>query len=224
MQAVIAVCFILNIYVVFASVLLIALFMGTLISFDFIELLDYINVLGVSLFVFLNNFNTKPYRRIFLPYATPLLRVFTGVGLVVLAFSEKLLNPELAVQFLEKNPWNFMQMLGFDYSDYLFVLSAGFVELAIGIVFILGTVVRINTLVIVSVMITTNIVFVVYGNYKDGLTEIIGHLPIIATAIVLLTQGAGRRLVIYPYNGFDIAGYVSKMVRIASRRPLVASD
>lgn len=81
-------------------------------------------------------------------HAIDIVRIGTGVSLITLAFTEKLLYPELGIQFLALHPWNFMQPLFPWFSDQLFVLSTGFAEAIFGLVFIFGYVTRINTVVI----------------------------------------------------------------------------
>ena len=59
---------------------------------------------------------------------------------MILGFSEKILAPELGVNFLEGHSWNFMNAIGLNFSDYLFTLSAGATEFILGLVFVLGIV------------------------------------------------------------------------------------
>jgi uncharacterized membrane protein YphA (DoxX/SURF4 family) len=176
-----------------AAILLLLLYLGMEYSFGVVESCNYINFVGIALFLM---FNSLPYnccQRNLQPYALFFLRVFTGAALIFLAMSEKLLRPEWGMAFLKEYHWNFMAHMGFNYPDSLFVLSAGFVELTLGIIFIIGTVTRINTLVLASLMVTSNIMFLLEKNYSDALIEIIGHLPILATAIVLITLGTGHQ-------------------------------
>lgn len=81
-------------------------------------------------------------------HSVDMVRIGTGVSLIALACTEKLLYPELGMQFLAEHHWNFMQPLFPLFSDQLFVLSTGFAEMLFGIVFILGYVPRITTAVI----------------------------------------------------------------------------
>ncbi len=182
-----------NRFIFAAAVLLLLLYLGMEYSFGVVASCDYINFLGIALFLM---FNSLPYnccQRNLQPYALFFLRVFTGAALVFLAMSEKLLRPEWGMAFLTKYHWNFMAHMGFNYADSLFVLSAGFVELTFGIIFIIGTITRINTLVLASLMMTSNITFFIQKDYSEALIEVIGHLPIIATAIVLIILGAGNQ-------------------------------
>jgi uncharacterized membrane protein YphA (DoxX/SURF4 family) len=81
-------------------------------------------------------------------YAVDIVRIGTGVSLIALACTEKLLYPELGMQFLVEHHWNFMQPFFPWFSDELFVLSTGCAEMLFGIVFILGYVTRITTVTI----------------------------------------------------------------------------
>lgn len=81
-------------------------------------------------------------------YAVDIVRIGTGVSLITLACTEKLLYPELGMQFLALHPWNFMLPYFPWFTDQLFVLSTGFAEMLFGIVFVFGYITRINTVVI----------------------------------------------------------------------------
>lgn len=124
-------------------------------------------------------------------YALSLLRLGTGATLLILGFSEKLLRPELGINFLVQHPWNFMPMLGFSqYSDYLFVLSAGSVEALFGLIFILGVVTRLNALVLAIVFSIPMFIL--------GPIELAGHLPHFAAVVLLLLFGNGGHFLLVP--------------------------
>ncbi len=130
----------------------------------------------------------------FKPYSVDSLRIFTGISLVTLGFSEKLFGALYGQAFLANYQWNFMTLLGFDlFNDRLFVLSAGVCEVILGIILILGTTTRLTMLAISGLMLTSNIVFILQGNNKAALVEFVGHLPIIGTALVLILLGYGQR-------------------------------
>ncbi len=117
--------------------------------------------------------------------AMPALRVFTGLSVMWLAFSEKLLNPALALAFLREYPsFNFMQLLGFSwFSDELFVYAAGAVELTIGLLLAVGVLPRI---VILFMWVPFNMTIPLLPPQ-----ELLGHLPILAVMYaVFLTGGA----------------------------------
>ena len=116
-------------------------------------------------------------------YALPVLRMGTGATLLFLGFSEKILHPEFGIHFLEGHPWNFMQLLGVPYSDYLFTLSAGAVESLFGVIFILGVVTRFHALVVA--------IFFSIPLFILGPMELTGHMPHFAAILILLLFGAG---------------------------------
>jgi len=189
-QAIVGLMLIFNLFTTSAALVLIVIYAMLGSQFGMLEILDYLNILGVALFLVLSNRERIQQQ----DFAVPALRVLTGCALVVLAFSEKLLNPNLGLNFLAVNDWNFMQTLGVaGYSNELFILSAGFVELLIGTLFILGLVTRINTLVLLFFMITSNVVFVVQNSLSNALVELGGHLPVVAISLILLSSGAGRK-------------------------------
>lgn len=119
-------------------------------------------------------------------FAIKLLRIVLGVSLIALALTEKLLQPELALNVLAQHPLNFMVHLGINFSDSWFVLGAGMVELFIGLLFVLGLMVRTTTLVILGLMVASNSYFFWIGNYPLAMMELIGHLPVFAVGILLL--------------------------------------
>ena len=67
-------------------------------------------------------------------------------------------------------------------------------EVVFGCILILGVVTRLNTLVIAVFMLLSNITFMFQSNQPAALIELIGHLPIIASAVILLFLGYGQRL------------------------------
>lgn len=172
---------------------LLALYAGLVVKTGPLAALEYFNVVGTAAFL-LCMFHPLPHVRARLePFALPLLRIATGIALVVLGFEEKLLNPHYAQQFLDTYMWNFMRNLGVEnYSDRLFILSAGTMEVVFGVILILGTTTRLNIIAISGFMLTSNLTFLAEGHMREALTEIIGHLPIMATAIVCVAFGGGR--------------------------------
>ncbi len=83
-------------------------------------------------------------------HAIEIVRIGVAITLIVLAFTEKLMYPELSLSFLSVHDWNFMQPIFPWFTDKLFVLSTGFAELAFGVIFIFGYLTRINTVLIAS--------------------------------------------------------------------------
>lgn len=183
----VGIAFIVNLLVPAASVVLLLVYIGVMIQHGFVETLDHVDIIGYSVFLFMMTAPQQWGLTYYKQWAIPTLRFFTGAALIVLGLSEKLLNPQLAMSFLQDHHWNFMQMLGMQFfTDELFILSAGFTEMLFGIIFILGVVTRINTAVLAIFFTTTAIVL--------GPTEIIGHLPFFGIVALFLLYGSGEHL------------------------------
>ncbi len=118
-----------------------------------------------------------------LPWALPALRISVGISVLVLAFSEKLLNVRLGELFLEEYPkFNVLGWAGIDwFTDERFVLLIGIIETMAGCALIAGYLPR---LVILGLWIPFNLGIVFLPPQ-----ELIGHLPILATMYVLLVRG-----------------------------------
>jgi hypothetical protein len=143
--------------------------------------LENLLILAIALFIYLNEINETHKLFAYQPWAVPILRTGAGMSLVVLAFTEKFLHPELALQFLSEHNWNFVKLLGFNFSNQLFVLSAGFMETIFGLMFIFGYVVRINTLVMASFFATSVTTMAI----QSGVWEV-EDLLIYAVAIIFI--------------------------------------
>ncbi len=126
--------------------------------------------------------NPTPYRCVATrgtdSYAMTSLRVGLGLGLTVVAFTEKLANPGLAREFLKHYPLNFTSWLGIPMSDDLFVLCAGTTELIIGLCLTFGFFPR---LVIATAWVFINITLTIFN-----WVELVGHLPLYGAMAVLL--------------------------------------
>ncbi len=119
-------------------------------------------------------------------HAVTALRVLTGLALVIVAFSEKLLNPELSSAFLrEYSHFNVLRSLfGWDWvTDRLFGDLAGIVEATIGILLITGVLTRV---VILAMWIPFNLTVPLLPP-----VELLGHLPIFGIMYLLLLYGSG---------------------------------
>ncbi len=118
-----------------------------------------------------------------LPHALPVLRICAGVSVLVLGFTEKLLNVELGIAFLQEYPrFNVAQELGIDwFTDRRFVYAVGIVEVTAGCALLAGYLPR---LVILALWIPFNL-----GIAFLPPQELIGHLPILSTMYVLLVRG-----------------------------------
>jgi hypothetical protein len=122
------------------------------------------------------------------PLAPALLRVFAGLSILVLALSEKLLNPALGVAFLREYPhFNVARALGLAwFTDERFILAAGVVELAIGATLMAGVLPR---LVIFAMFVPFNLTIPFLPA-----TELLGHLPIFAVMYVLMFHNPLQRV------------------------------
>ena len=127
-----------------------------------------------------------------------LLRLGVGAALVVLAFSEKLTNPAMAVETLRDYPaLDVFSWVGIDLAPTTFVAIAGAVELLFGLLVISGAMPQVAVLV---AMVPFNATLLLFGQ-----TELVGHLPVYGVFLALLVYGS------------DPA--VSRAVRWLPRRP-----
>lgn len=195
LQAAIGIMLIANRAIHIAGILMLVLHAGVAVKYGMLAALEYGILIGIALFLIFNNVADPVRREKLKMYSVDALRIWTGISLVALAFGEKLGPAALGQAFVAEYQWNFMEALGFGvFDDRLFVLSAGMVELALGLVLILGTVTRLAVFTLSVMMALSNVVFVAQGNKEAALIEFIGHMPIIGTALVLMLLGYGRRL------------------------------
>lgn len=124
-----------------------------------------------------------------LPYAVPALRILTGFAVVVLGFTEKLWNFDLARAFLRTHPFNFTSATPITLTDDQFILAAGLVEVTVGILIMSGLWTR---LVILVALVPFNLTVPFFG-----WGELVGHLPVYGALVVLLIWGAGQDLTPY---------------------------
>ena len=124
-----------------------------------------------------------------LPYAVPALRILTGFSIVVLGFTEKLWNFDLARQFLTEQRFNFTAATPFPLTNDQFILAAGLIEATIGVLLISGYLTR---PVILGALVPFNLSVPFFG-----WQELIGHMPVYGALVVLLIWGAGQNLAPY---------------------------
>jgi uncharacterized membrane protein YphA (DoxX/SURF4 family) len=195
LQAAIGILLIANRFVRHAAILLILLHLGLTIQFGILSAFEYLVMIGIAVFLLINNLPTHELRERFKPYSVDLLRIFAGISLITLGFSEKLIGAMMAESFLAAYNWNFFAILGLDFfTDRLFVLSAGFIEVIFGIILVLGTTTRLNVLALSAVLLASNILFIIEGNKEAALVEFVGHMPVIGVALILILLGSGQRL------------------------------
>ncbi|WP_421321016.1 hypothetical protein [Aeromonas veronii] len=173
---------------------LIILSIITMIAFPFKLYINYIfEFLSIGLFMLLTGSNNtaidhwimsrlsldneKAWR-----LAITILRVGIGAQLAILALTEKLINPGLALVFIERFPfYNFFPALGWSaVTDLHFVYFIGISELVLGIILMLGVANRLVMLALTAAFIATAII--------HGVHEVEGHLPIFASALILLLE------------------------------------
>lgn len=194
LQAIIGILLIANRFVRYAATLMIFLHLGLTIQFGVIAALEYLIMVGIALFLLINNLPTTELRDRFKPYSVAVMRILTGISLITLGLAEKLFGAVMAESFLAANLWNFMPALGLDFfTDRLFALSAGMMEVISGVILALGTAICLNVLALSIVLLASNVLFIVEGNKEAALVEFVGHMPVIGVALVLLLLGAGQR-------------------------------
>ncbi|MGH2690978.1 MAG: hypothetical protein ACRDHM_00550 [Actinomycetota bacterium] len=114
------------------------------------------------------------------------LRLMVGGALIVLAFTEKLARPGLALEFLDHFPaFNILQSVGLEVSDITFIRIAGSVELLFGLLIISGA---LPQLAVIAAGIPFNATL-----FFLGTEELIGHLPIYGAMLALLVYGSSDR-------------------------------
>lgn len=196
LQLIAGLMILLGLYERIGGFIIIFLFVIAVSEYGLVEMMDTLEMLGFALYAIIigrpkwkladSEVLSRLTHRIH-EYGLPLLRVGTGLNLMVLSFSEKILAPELTADFLTHFDWNFMQGLGFEwFTNYWFAYSAGVVEFLFGLFFLLGLVTRLTTVVLAGFLVTTLALL--------GPVELIGHLPHFSISFVLILLGSGSRL------------------------------
>lgn len=195
-QLLIGLMFLLGIYARIASVLLAFLWCAAIPFVGLEPLIEDIWVLSIIFFIMImgNDYfsliSVKSLKEItyrYRSYALPILRIGTGITLIVLGFTEKILRPELGLNFLAQHDWNFLASFGV--SDYLFVLMAGATESMLGLLLLLGILTRLTAFI-------TAIIFSI-PLFILGPIELTGHLPHFAAIIMLIIFGAGHHFRVF---------------------------
>jgi uncharacterized membrane protein YphA (DoxX/SURF4 family) len=97
---------------------------------------------------------------------------------MVVAFTEKLANRDLARKFLSEYPLNFTPDVGWPISNDLFIVCAGSTELLIGLLLVFGLFPRV---VITMIWLVTTLTLTIFS-----WEELVGHLPLYGVMGVLL--------------------------------------
>ncbi|MGH2787742.1 MAG: hypothetical protein ACRDJV_07505 [Actinomycetota bacterium] len=162
------------------------------IGYGAIPVLERVDLLGIALFlVIMPPDDSRPGgavapMHVRLPAALFGLRILVGGALIVLAFTEKLIRPELALAFLDDYPaFNFLGAMGIDIGDLDFVRLAGAAELLFGILVISGRLPQI-AMVVAGIPFNATLFFL-------GSSELVGHLPIYGAMLALLVYGSDVR-------------------------------
>lgn len=114
----------------------------------------------------------------------PIIRVGLGLTLIVLSIHHKLINPDIALTFLDKYQFNFMPLLGFTgFTNLHFVFAAGMAEVVFGLLLFAGIATRLVSAGFAMFLFSTLIIL--------GPVELVGHLPLIGIALLLVCQGSG---------------------------------
>ena len=176
----------------FGALALAGAWLAGAIWFGPVRLLEHALFLGIAFFLFAAGRGPlafdmslerlhRPVERL-MPYAVPVLRVLTGLSIVVVALTEKLWNLPMGLAFLAEHPFNFFPALGLSaIGDPEFLLIAGTVELTFGLLLMSGVFVR---LIILALWLPFNLTLPLLG-----WTELVGHLPIYGIMGLLLIWG-----------------------------------
>ena len=180
-----------------AAILLIAAGPIGMIEFGFWEVVKRVDMLGPAIFVLLAGpgrwsadwelGRVREASRDAVRVAVWALKVSVGAALIVVAFAEKLVDPERAVAFLADRPeFNVLREIGLPMGDLEYVRLAGCAEVLFGLLLISGALPQI-CVVVIGVPINATLFF--YGE-----TELAGHLPIYGAMLVLLVYGSDPAL------------------------------
>ncbi len=170
------------------AVLILFLYINILFFGGWLSFVENIIIVSLAAYIYLKNTPNGSFAAGYKVYAVEIVRIGTALSLITLAFTEKLMYPELSLAFLGEHNWNFMQLVGIHwFSNNLFVLSAGFSELIFGIVYILGYMTRINT-IILSTFFASSVVtmFIQFGKWE------MEDLVVYAAAVILIFYGYGK--------------------------------
>jgi hypothetical protein len=185
-QALVGVMFMFNLYPRLASIILLGFCVGVGIWNGPITFAENLILVSLAVYFFIKNSSTDS--RVFRlnKHAVEFVRLGTGVSLIVLAFTEKLAYPELSLAFLEVHHWNFMQGLFPWFTNNLFVLSVGFAEIIFGILFIMGYLTRITTILIaIFFALSVTTMLIQFGAWE------VEDLVVYSAAIIFLAFGHG---------------------------------
>jgi hypothetical protein len=132
-----------------------------------------------------NKIGVNPQRFLHIPL--PALRIGVGLTLIVLALHNKLLNPALTLAFLAEFNFNFMGMMGIAaFDDLHFAFAAGVGELTFGLLILFNMATRFVVACLSVFFVITMILLMP--------VELVGHLPLVAIAVMMVLRGGGAPL------------------------------
>ncbi len=159
-----------------------------MVAYGVVPILERVDLLGIALFLSRVPPGPDRYGAIHVDperLRTPVwwLKGLAGASLVVLAFTEKLARPDLALELLDRYPvLNVARAVGWQVPDLVFVTLAGAVELAFGLLLISGA---LPQLVVLAAGVPFNATLFFFGA-----EELVGHLPLYGTMLALLVYGS----------------------------------
>lgn len=191
-QGVIGVWLITGVGLRIAGLLVIALGPLGLLLAGPVPVLESVDLLGLAVFIVMlppgrdeHGARATDQEQLFVPLLA--LRVAAGVALIVLAFSEKLLVPDLPRGLLEARPYlDPLQQLGLTSDPDLFIRVASATEFLIGLLVISGAAPQ---LAVILAGIPFNVTLIFFDRY-----ELIGHLPVYGVLLALLVYGSSPQL------------------------------
>ena len=106
----------------------------------------------------------------------------------MLAFTEKLINPNLALAFLHRFPaFNLARTLGLDIGDLTFILDPRAASSCCSVCSILSGTMPQLVVLLAGIPFNATLFFL-------GSAELIGHLPVYGAMLALLVYGSSREL------------------------------
>lgn len=152
---------------------MVVLYLFGIYKFGLFHMLDYFLLPGVAYYFITSNMTNDKIRN------TGLLLLYITLGFSLCwAGMEKLVYPEWGTYILKEHP-----VLTLGLKPDLFIQGAAFIEISVGVMFILGLLQRSLAITVTSLFILTTLVF--------GTKEVTGHLLIHATLLVFFIEGAG---------------------------------
>ena len=171
-----------------AAILLVVAGPLGMLNYGIVPIVERVDLLGIALFLAIlppedtpgGKVTASPERQ---ANALLALRALVGLALLVLAFTEKLARPALAVAFLDDYPaFNLFRVLGLPGGELTFIRVAGAIELLFALLILSGSIPQL-AVIIAGIPFNTTLFFL-------GPSELIGHLPIYGAMLALLVYGS----------------------------------